>query len=267
MRCAFLLLAIVGLVGTWSLSRAAAQNPPPQADEALKASGTVEEIISDQALRIKVSDTESWLVEIKPEQTKIVVTGTAEPAFLRTGLHVRFDGEIDEKRNLQADIDELEIFTPQGKNGLGLFSDNSPTAKPISKAAAGKYQIRAKVVNLKDHDITLAAGSKKISGKIGNEATVKVASDDLTYVHDGDAVSVTGWYNPVNKAAAGKPGQAVAEEVTITLAKPLVATKKPVRAVAKAKTSRAAREAKEAAEEDGTPAVQDPFGVGKKPAE
>ena len=119
-----------------------AQNPPPQADEALKATGTIEEIISDQALRIKVSDSESWLVELKPE-AKVVVTGTAEPAFLRSGLHVRFDGAIDEKRNLQADIDELEIFTPQGKNGLGLFADSSPTAKPIAKAGAGKYEIRA----------------------------------------------------------------------------------------------------------------------------
>jgi hypothetical protein len=251
----------------FSLSRATAQNPPPQADEALKATGTIEEI-SEQALRIKVSDTESWLVEIKPEQTKIVITGTAEPAFLRTGLHVRFEGEIDEKRNLQADITELEVFTPQGKNGLGLFSDNSPTAKPIGKAAAGKYQIRAKVIGLKDHEITLAAGSKKLSGKVADDVAVKVASEDLTNVHDGDGVSVTGWYNPANKAAAGKPGQAVAEELTITLAKPLVATKKPARSVAKSgKSPRAAREAKEAADEDGTPTVQDPFGVGKKPAE
>jgi hypothetical protein len=266
MRCSCLLIAVVGLLSVLPLSRATAQAPPPQGTEPLKASGTIDEMVSEQGLRLKVSDSEIWLVEIKPE-TKLEVTGTAEPAFLRTGLHVRFDGEIDEKRNLQADIDELEIFTPQGKNGLGLFSDNSPTAKPIAKAAAGKYQIRAKVVSLKDHDITLAAGSKKLFGKIGNEATVKFASEDLTYVHDGDGVSVTGWYNPVNKAAAGKPGQAVAEELTITLAKPLVATKKPVRAVAKAKTPRAAREAKESADDDGTPTVQDPFGVGKKPAE
>ena len=81
-------------------------------------------------------------------------------------------------------------------------------------------------------------------------------------------MSVTGWYNPANKAAAGKPGQAVADEVTITLAKPLVATKKPTRAVAKsAKSPRAAREARGESDEDGPPTVQDPFGVGKKPAE
>ncbi|HEX4145594.1 MAG TPA: hypothetical protein VHY91_18960 [Pirellulales bacterium] len=267
MRCSILLIAIFGLPSSLLLSRAVAQDAPPQGTEALKASGTIEEMTSEQELRLKVSDSEIWLVEIKPE-TKVEVTGTAESAFLRPGLHVRFDGEIDKKGNLQADIGELEIFTPQGKNGLGLFADNSPTAKPIAKAAPGKYQIRAKVVSLKDHDITLAAGSKKLFGKVAEELTVKVASEDFTYVRDGDTVTIDGWYLPPNKAAAGKPGQSVAEGLTITLAKPLVATKKPARAVAKsAKARRAAREPKEG-DEEGPPTVQDPFGVdGKKPAQ
>jgi len=262
MRCSFLTLAIIGLVAGSSLSRATAQAPTPPGAEALKASGTIEEV-SDQMLRIKVSDSEIWLVEVKPE-TKIEVTGTAEPGFLRSGLHVRFEGEIDKKGNLQADIDELEIFTPQGKNGLGLFSDSSLTAKPIAKAPPGKYQIRAKVVSLKEHEITLAAGSKKLFGKIGAEATVKIASEDFGYVQEGDAVKIDGWCNPANKAAAGKPGQASADDVAITLAKPLVAAKKPARAAAKpAKSPKAAREAKEAKGDDEA-LISDPFGVEKK---
>ena len=74
-------------------------------------------------------------------------------------------------------------------------------------------------------------------------------------------MKIAGWYNPANKAAAGKPGQAFAEELTITLAKPLVAAKKPARAVAKSSKSKAVREAKEEAA-----TVQDPFGV-EKPAQ
>jgi hypothetical protein len=268
MRCSCLLIAVVGLLSVLPLSRAAAQAPPPpQGTEPLKASGTIDEMVSEQGLRLKVSDSEIWLVEIKPE-TKVDVTGTAEAAFLRSGLHVRFDGEIDKKGNLQSDIAEIEVFTPQGKNGLGLFADSSLTAKPIGKPAPGKYQIRAKVVSLKDHEITLAAGSKKLFGKIAEEVTVKVASDDFNYVRDGDAVKIDGWYVTANKAAAGKPGQAVADELTITLAKPLVATKKPTRAVAKSgKTRKATGEPKEG-EDEAAPSISDPFGVdGKKPAQ
>jgi hypothetical protein len=266
MRCAFFLLAIVCLLADFSLSHAVAQNPPPPGAEALKATGTIDAVISEQEVRIKVSDSEIWMVEVKPD-SKVEVTGTAEPAYLRSGLHVRFEGEMDKKGNLQADIDELEIFTPQGKNGLGLFTDSSPTAKPIAKAAPGKYQIRAKVVSLKDHEITLVAGSKKLFGKVAEDCTVKVASEDFMYVQEGDAVKIDGWYNPANKAAAGKPGQVSADEVTITLTKPLVATKKSARATAKpAKTPKAAREAKEAKEAKGDDEslISDPFGVEKK---
>ena len=76
-------------------------------------------------------------------------------------------------------------------------------------------------------------------------------------------MKVTGWYNPASKAAAGKPGQAVAEELTITLAKPLVAAKKPARAAAR--PSKSAKAAKEA--NDDSPTIQDPFGVEQKPAQ
>ena len=135
MRWLSLLIAIVGLSAT-SVPRAAAQNVTPPGAEALSVSGTLEALVSDQALRLKVADSEDvWLVEIKPEETKIEISGTAEPAFLRHGLHVRFDGEIDKKGNLQEEIKELEIFTPQGKNALGLFSEKGATAKPIVKPA------------------------------------------------------------------------------------------------------------------------------------
>lgn len=265
MRPFSLLVAVVGLLAGVCPSRSTAQDTKPEGAEALSVKGTIDAL--EPMLRIKVSETELWVIQIKPDQTKIEVTGTAEPAYLRSGLTVRFSGEIDKKGTLQADVDELQLFTPQGKNGLGLFVDDSPTAKPIGKLAPGKYEIRAKVLSLKEHDLVLVAGNKKIFGTLAADATVNVASDDFSYVHDGDAVTVTGWYNPANKAAADKPGQAVADELTITMAKPLVATKKPARAAAKtAKTSKAARAPKETEEAEG-PLIQDPFGVEKKPAQ
>ncbi len=261
MRSFSLLIAIVGLLAA-TLPRAAAQNATPPGAEALTASGTLDAVVSDQVLRVKVADSEDvWLVEIKPEQTKIEIAGTAEPGYLRHGLTVRFEGEIDKKGTLQEEIKELEIFTPQGKNALGLFSvgDKSPTAKPVAKPAPGPYEIRAKITSLKEHDIALVAGNKKIFGVLAEDAEVKLSSDDFSLVHEGDGVKLTGWYNPANKPAAGKPGQAFAEELTITLSKPLVAAKKPARA---AKSAKMAKEPK-----DDAAVIQDPFGVESKPAQ
>ena len=118
--------------------------PSHQEPKPLAATGTLEAMVSDQVLKIKVSDSDTWLVEFKPGQSKVEVTGTAEPAFLRNGLTVRFGGEIDKKGYLQEPISELEIFTPQGKNALGLFADKSPMAKPIGKPAPAPTRFAAR---------------------------------------------------------------------------------------------------------------------------
>ncbi|HTU24176.1 MAG TPA: hypothetical protein VMF30_02190 [Pirellulales bacterium] len=268
MRQFFACIIVVGLLA--SPSAAQDQNGPPPGTEALNAKGTIDSIQSDQLLKIKITETESWLIKVE-DHTKIDVTGTAEPGFLHNGLHVRFDGEIDKKGNLQAEISELEIFTPEGKNAMGLFADKGPTAKPVGKAGPGKYEIRAKIVSLKDHDVTLAAGSKKLFGKVAENVAVKVTASDFNYVQDGDAVTVAGYYYPANKAAAEKPGQAAADELTIALAKPLVATKKAAKAT-KAKPTKSAKSKSRGFDEEmeggegnsAAPAVQDPFGVDKK---
>jgi hypothetical protein len=266
------LLLTVGLVLLLALRAPALESTKPDGAEDLKAEGKIG-TISDQALRVKCSDSESWLVNIQPGETKVEVTGTAEPGYLRSGMHVRFTGEIDDKGDLQSEITELEVFTPQGKNALGLFDpkDKSPSAKPVRKPTAGTYEIRAKL-SLKENEVTLAAGNKKIHGTLADSAAVTVVSDDLSLAGEGDEASIVGWYYPQGKAAADKPGQAMADRVTVTLAKPLEAAKKPARAAKVAKTAKTRKRPKDEMEDGvdvpaaagaGT-APSDPFGVDKK---
>jgi hypothetical protein len=272
MRCLALVVVVSALViGAANLCTAAEEeSTKPEGAESLSAKGTVA-AVSGEGVQLKVSDTEGWLVEIRPGETKIEVTGTAEPTYLRSGMHVRFVGEIDAKGNLEGDISEIEVFTPRGKNDLGLFNENDKgsLAKPLRKFAAGKYQIRGKITSLKEHDIVVLAG-KKVTGTVAEVVQVKVTSDELDNVHEGDEVSVTGWYYPANKAADKKPGQAVADQLSITLAKPIAVGKKPARAVAKtAKSKPSKNKDKEMddSEEGGAaagPLISDPFGIDKK---
>jgi hypothetical protein len=241
----------------------------PQGAEALAATGKVEDV-SDDIVRVKVSDSDTWLVKINPGETKLEITGTAEPGYLHKDLHVRLTGEIDGKGTLQSEIESLEIFTPQNKNALGLFDekDKSASAKPVKKPGPGTYQIRAKILSLKEKELVMLAGGKKIFGTLAAEPELKVVSEDLSMVHEGDEATIGGWYLPSTKAAAQKPGQAVAEELTITLSKPLVAVKKPTRAAKTAKSKSRKMDADADGEGLGTgsaPAsISDPFGVDKK---
>lgn len=263
-RLAFFPAAVALSLVVCSPGLAADETNRPPGAEALAATGKIQ-AVSDDVVRVKVSDTDTWLVHITGE-TKLEVTGTAEPGYLRTGMHVRLSGEIDAKGNLQGEIESLAVFTPQGKNALGLFDekDTGPNAKPVKKVAAGTYQIRAKVLSVKDKDLVLLAGGKKIYGTLTAEPEVKVVAEDLAMVQDGDEATIAGWYLPADKAAAQKPGQAMAEELTITLAKPLVAAKKPARAAKVAKSKSKKMDDGEGGEGGAGPLIQNPFGVDKK---
>ena len=75
-----------------------------------------------RSCEIKVSDTEDCGLS-KSSRTKPRSKSPAPPNRVSAhGLTVRFEGEIDKKGTLQAEITELEIFTPQGKNALGLLA-------------------------------------------------------------------------------------------------------------------------------------------------
>ena len=221
----------------------------------LEASGTLE-AVRGNVLEVKTPMLEIWHVQIDP-QAKVQVNGTAELDYLRPGLAVRFSGEIDKKGNLQGEVKDLEIFTPR-KGDLGLFETGAAEdAKPVRNAGAGSYQIRGKISKLKDGEITVTAG-KKVTGKLASDAKVTVNVSEVTYAQPGDGVKVQGQYNDPNRPNAERriPGRAIASEVSITLAKPLVSKfKKPA---SSPRTPRPKR-SKEAPPDEGG-AIRDPFG-------
>jgi hypothetical protein len=251
-------LATVFLLGLLAVSSHGQQ---PQAPKTLEESGTVQGVI-DGKIQFETAKSETWLIQLGGE-TKLHVEGTAELSYLRGGLAVRFTGEFDKKGALKDDIKEIEIFTPQGKNGLGLFADASAD-KPVRNAAPGSYEIRAKVVSFKDNEIVVSAGNKKISGKVPDDAAIKVSVEDVKDVKSGDKAKVKATYFDPQKPYLMNPGSALGEVVEVTLANPLTGAKKkaPAKVTKSAKEKKEKKPAGETAE-DGQTSVQDLFGVDK----
>lgn len=228
------LLGISFALATWNAGLAQEQN-------AWSESGIVKDVGSSM-VSLKSANDHIWLVRVDPK-TKLQVDGTAEAGYLHSGLNVKFSGEIDKKGVLQSEIKQIEIFTPQDKRSIGLFAEGAQDAKPVRNAPPGRYEIKARVNTYKDGQLTVSAGGKKITGKVAPDAEIKVNAGSLTFVQEGDSVRASGW-------RVG-PTQAMATELTVTLAKPLAGVVKKSRPAKSPRTPRGA-----------PPPVQDPFGAG-----
>jgi hypothetical protein len=186
---------------------------------------------------------------IVPPNAKVQVTGTAKADYLRAGLLVEFQGEVDDRGALKDKVGELTVVAPSpdrhvgvflpAADGEGAFGGAAP-AKPAKRTggaiAAGTYRIVSR----------LAAAGGKFSVKIGRNVTeltdepkIKVNLSDYTLASKGDKATIKGM-----KAA----GQEVikAEEVKIELAEPLAGgVKKKTPAKAKAEHPKRSKKEKE----------------------
>jgi hypothetical protein len=244
----FFAVGAISLVGWTCCSRVQAQFEAPPNSLAFEDTGTLE-AVEDGLIQIRDSKTEAWLLQIVGE-TKVTVDGEAEPDYLRPGLPVRFNAKIDKKGVLQKPLAEIEIFTPQSKSWMGLFpeGEDDPDAKPDRTGGAGTFQIKGKLISFRDNELVVSAGSRKISGQVADEFTVKVKLDDPSIAQNGDTVKVKFWYYDNSKPipAANRLGKGRAEEITITLAKKLAPSVKKLRQPEKsarpaAKSAKAAR--------------------------
>jgi hypothetical protein len=222
---------LVGLV-VWSAAPAArAQFQAPQNSREYEDTGLLEGV-QHHFIQIRDSKNDAWVLETN-DGTKITVTGEADRECLHSpSLHVQFTGQIDKKGVLQKEVEEIEIFSAEGKASLGLFvpAEGDAPAKSVRGATAGSFLIKGRLVNYKDGQIIVMAGNRKITGRVSDAVAVKLNVDDPSLGQAGDTVKVKAWYYDKSRPvpALNKPGAAIAEEVTITLAKPLAyAGKKP----------------------------------------
>lgn len=222
----------VGLLSVlvWSFGLPAlAQFEAPENSLNFEDSGTIE-AIEGPLIKIRDSKNDLWVLSLGDETT-VSVEGTAEREVLRPTLYVQLSGEIDRKGALKEPLEEIEIIPTQDKSSVGLFEeDDVDGAKAVKQLVAGTYRIKGRLAIYKDGQFMVMAGKHKITGKINpDELEVKLKVEDLSLAQRGDEVKVKAWYYDNSRPFGGNPGKALAQEVVVTMAKPLEHTGKKSR--------------------------------------
>jgi hypothetical protein len=222
--CTKLSRIIFGAVLLAGLAQSAdAQFQAPPNSRPLDDSGTLEGV-HDGIIQFRDSNNESWWLQYTAE-TKVTVKGEAEEECLRPNTYVELSGQIDKKGTLSKPVTEIKIIDEQDKSKLGLFSagDKDEESKPVRNPGPGTYRIRGRLVLFRDGELAVMAGSRKISGDIAQKLDVALEVNDPTIAQSGDEMTIKAWYYEPSKPNPGlnRPGKALAEEISIELAKPL----------------------------------------------
>jgi hypothetical protein len=152
---------------------------------------------------------------------KIEVTGSADPAFLKPGLLVKFNAQLDKKNRATAPVNELEIVTLQTakspEKGSGLASDDKGSKKAEKTASTEASGIvLGQVTEFKNNELSVQTSAGAIKAELAANPTIKVHVNEFRgFAQAGDKVDVQGYFVPA------KPGEAIAREMKVTLTNPL----------------------------------------------
>ncbi len=215
-RHSVLTVAATAMVALWSLvlcaqpPRNRPPAPPPAAPVACELEGTIAGY--DQGvLQVVDAQQQAALVAIDPQKTSVIVTGTAEPGFLRAGLFVRFSSELDASGAAPVELSELQVFTPRDASSLGVTNEN-PTS------TTGPFDVSGQIRTLKKGKLVVDAGEAEITVRLVAEPIIKIKVGDISWATIGDPIKVRGrWV---------APGQATADVVEVELREPLAGPKK-----------------------------------------
>lgn len=243
-RPLFLAIGFASLTVLACSSAARGQFEAPPNSLRYEDGGTIE-AVEGEIIRVRDSKMESWVLNLMPE-TKVVVEGEAQTECLRPGLSVQLNVTLNKKGLVTKDVEEIEIFSPQGKASLGFFPvGDDAAARPLRNPGAGEWLVKGKLASFRDRELAITAGSRKIVAKTAADLKVSLKLDDVNLAQQGDEIKIVAWYYERNRPnpMLMRWGRALAEEVTITLAKPLAPTGKKIRpqsdkATKSAKTSR-----------------------------
>jgi hypothetical protein len=153
------------------------------------------------------SDGKSYIVQLHPQKTRLLVVGEATVDVLQPGVLVQFEALLNPQLTLaKKPIEKLSVLTPSARTAPGVISD---TPKDRTKP----FTVRGKISRVVGPKLQIAASRKKVRIVLAKEATVVVEVSDLSLVARGDKIEV--------KGAEVNPGLLHATDVKITLSKPL----------------------------------------------
>ncbi len=215
---------------------ARAQGGAQLKQEQLKLDGTVEGM-QGNLLYVVGDDGNKWIVQMpnmrrpnrgggrQPNRGQAVsYTGSADPAWLRPGMLVRFSALIDKKGEAVEPIRELGVVTLRADIQLGITQDapadvggffgEAELTDPKKKDVAS-YTVVGTLGSLKKGKFIVATTGAAIKGELDENVRVYVDVEDYSLMRPGDKVEVNGWYYQ------GQEGKAQARRVKITGTEPL----------------------------------------------
>lgn len=158
-----------------------------------------------------------YAIKLDREQTqRLVVSGAAEPEFLRPGIFVRFTASLDRRGRPSEPVAEMTIFDPRDGFAVGIFADDP-------KSSDGPYVVAGQILDMKRGKLTLSAGNRKVQFELAKSPQIQVEVSDYTLARQGDWIRVTGI------GQAQRPQELIGKIVEIELSQPLAGPQKKTR--------------------------------------
>jgi len=230
-------VAMMAVGALFAAEAARAQGGPQPKQEQLQLEGTVEGM-QGNVLYVTRDDGSKWVVQMpsvgRPNRrggpqfnrpSPVSYTGSADPAWLRPGMIVRFSALIDKKGEVVEPVRELGVVTLRAdiQAGItqdapadvsGFFGEAELTTDPKNKNVAS-YTVVGKLGSLKKGKFVVATTGATIKGELDESVRIYVDVEDYSLMRVGDKVVVNGWYYQ------GQEGKAQARRVRITGTEPL----------------------------------------------
>jgi hypothetical protein len=228
----------VAAYGQYGQSRRRPQGGQQQPAE-VNADGNVEAVGPGQIKMTNKSNQPMMVMVVAA--TKVHVTGSANPDYIRSGLYVEFTAEVSKEKTVSKKIEHLTVFSPTAEKGIGLSSQGGGGADAFSPApdvgTKGKAHgtahkpspavqlpavctVRGVVKSCKAGTLTVSYGHGAVKAEIADNVEISVDVADLSAASKGDSITVKGRNVP------GRTGQVLAETVDIKATKPLSGSKK-----------------------------------------
>ncbi|HZL87931.1 MAG TPA: hypothetical protein VFB96_06100 [Pirellulaceae bacterium] len=165
------LFALLAISATWS-------NPAFAQPRRVKAKGEVVSVIGNT---ITLIDGAKNVLTVKPKADfpLVEVFGPWKLEEIQLGMIVRISGAV-KANSLTDELTELTLHSPADGYQPAIEQDSPDHPATI----VGQF------VRIKDRQLTIAIGKRRINAKLAPDAAAKVESKDLRFVRKGDAIEI-----------------------------------------------------------------------------
>jgi hypothetical protein len=177
--------------------------------------------VQGNILLVKVTAGHPYQVALTPGYSKLGVSGSARPDYLKPGMLVSFTADLpkDKKVELEQPLTELAIISASDTNTPGLFNEDRDNKEST------RFFVRAPVRTFKEGKLTVVAAGKTITADVPADLQIKLESTDMAIVRQGDSIKIVGKEVQQYRSQGNtvQPGQVVGQQVDITLQEMLTA--------------------------------------------